>query len=275
MRQQVEANGEAGLESKLQERPVNRKSKQAVRAAPLRARLLIIQTGATPLAIRERHGDFPEWFRRGLGLKPQQVDCVRVDTGEALPQPRNVAAVVITGSGAMVSERLDWSERTADWLRTAADTNLSMLGVCYGHQLLAHAFGGRVDYNPRGREIGTVDIQCLPAAADDVLFGALPPVFRAHATHLQSVLKPPAEAVVLARSALDDCQAVRYAQRVWGVQFHPEFGVAHMRNYLSEREDVVNTEGLDAQRLTRTVGASPHARALLRRFARIVVNSER
>ncbi len=250
---------------------VSQASKQRTRAA---RRLLIVQTGATLPALRERHGDFPEWFRRGLGLTPQQVDCVRVDTSQALPPPRNVAAVVITGSGAMVSERLDWSERTAHWLRTAASTGLPMLGVCYGHQLLAHAFGGHVDYNPRGREIGTVDIQCLPAAADDELFGWLPQVFRAHATHLQSVLKPPPGAAVLARSTIDDCQAVRYAPRVWGVQFHPEFGVAHMRGYLREREDVVNTEGLDAQGLGRAVGASPQGRALLRRFVRIVAESE-
>jgi GMP synthase (glutamine-hydrolysing) len=234
--------------------------------------VLIVQTGATLPAMRERHGDFPEWFRRGLGLTPQQVDCVRVDIGQALPPQRDIAAVVITGSGAMVSERLDWSECTADWLRTAADANVPMLGVCYGHQLLAHAFGGHVDYNPRGREIGTVDIQCLPAAADDVLFGALPQVFRAHATHLQSVLKPPPEAAVLARSALDDCQAVRYAPGVWGVQFHPEFSVAHMRGYLRERENVVNTEGLNARGLRREVGASPQGRALLRRFVRIVAD---
>jgi GMP synthase (glutamine-hydrolysing) len=232
-------------------------------------KLLIVQTGAALPEVRKRHGDFPEWFRRGLGLTPDQITCVRVDAGETLPVPHSIAAAVITGSGAMVSERLDWSERTADWLRTAANAGLPMLGVCYGHQLLAHALGGRTDYNPRGREIGTVDVERLPAAVDDPLFGALPAQFRAHATHLQSVLGLPPAAVVLARSALDDCQAVRYAPRVWGVQFHPEFSVAHMRAYLCEREDAVSGEGLDAKQLTRDVGASPHARSVLRRFVRI------
>jgi GMP synthase (glutamine-hydrolysing) len=74
---------------------------------------------------------------------------------------------------------------------------------------------------------------------------------------------------VLARSVLDDCQAVRYAPRVWGVQFHPEFSVAHMHGYLHERTPAVNGEGLDAQRIIGAVGASPHARSVLRRFARI------
>ena len=232
-------------------------------------KVLIVQTGATLPALHTRHGDFPAWFQRGLGLADKELSVVRVDAQEKLPALPQVDAAVITGSGAMVSERLDWSERTADWLRAAAQAGLPMLGVCYGHQLLAHALGGRVDYNPRGREIGTVDVECLPAAADDALFGSLPPVFRAQATHLQSVLVRPSGAVVLARSALDNSQALRYAPRVWGVQFHPEFSVAHMRGYLSERSEIVDMEGLDAQRLKRAVASSPHARALLRRFVRI------
>ena len=232
-------------------------------------KVLIVQTGATLPGLLKRHGDFPDWFRRGLGLRPEHVETVRVDVQHPLPDARGFDAAVITGSGAMVSERLDWSERTADWLRGAARQDLPMLGVCYGHQLLAHAFGGRVDYNPRGREIGTVDIECLPAAAEDPLLGAAPPRFRAHATHLQSVLEPPPGAVVLARSALDDCQAVRFAPAVWGLQFHPEFNTVHMRGYITAREEMVAAEGLDARALLRAVDPARHARGLLRHFVRI------
>lgn len=228
-----------------------------------------MQTGTTLPALQPRYGDFPEWFRRGLGLRREHIEVARVHAGEALPAPRSVDAVVVTGSGAMVSERLDWSERTAHWLRDAAAAQRPLLGVCYGHQLLAHAFGGQVDYNPRGREIGTVEIECLPAAGDDALLRGAPPRFRAHATHLQSVLRAPPGAVVLARSALDDSQVLRFAPRVWGVQFHPEFNVAHIRGYLHERREVVAAEGLDAAALTRAVNAAPHARQLLRRFVRI------
>lgn len=236
-------------------------------------KLLIVQTGAAAPEVLARYGDFPEWFRRGLGAQPDQIVTVRVDGGERLPAPDSVAGAVITGSSAMVPERLDWSERTAAWLREAVGADLPLLGVCYGHQLLAHALGGQVDYNPRGREIGTAQVERLPASADDPLIGAQPTRFFAHATHLQTVLQPPPGAVVLARSNLDDCQAIRFAPRAWGVQFHPEFTVQHMRGYLRARSEAIDYEGLDTQALLRGVRACPDARTLLRRFAQLALTN--
>src|SRR5690606_38861481 len=107
-----------------------------------------------------------------------------------------------------------------------------VLGVCYGHQLLAHALGGRVDDHPAGREVGTVELELDAAGEGDALFGATPAKFRAHATHRQSVLELPPGATVLARSAHDPHHAVRYAPTAWGLQFHPEFSVGIMRGYL-------------------------------------------
>ena len=74
-------------------------------------KLLIVQTGAAAPEVLARYGDFPEWFRRGLGLRAEQIVTVRVDAGERLPAADAVAGAVITGSAAMVPERLDWSER--------------------------------------------------------------------------------------------------------------------------------------------------------------------
>jgi GMP synthase (glutamine-hydrolysing) len=227
---------------------------------------LIVQTGSTLPAIRSRHGDFPGWFQRGLGLRRDQVEVVRVHRGEVLPKPGAHAAAIVTGSPAMVSERLRWSEDTAAWLRGAIDVGLPLLGVCYGHQLLAHALGGRVDYHPSGREIGTVDIERLPLAADDALLAAAPPNFRAHATHQQSVLELPPGAVGLARSAHDAHHAVRYAPNAWGMQFHPEFSVEIMRGYLHGRSRAANGDCPADCCSTREDAPAPVARGLLRRF---------
>jgi GMP synthase (glutamine-hydrolysing) len=176
--------------------------------------------------------------------------------------------VLITGSGSMVTERLDWSERSAAWLREAAQAGTPLFGICYGHQLLAHALGGEVGYNPAGREMGTVDIQLHPHAAEDPLFGGLPERFPAQATHLQSVLRSPEGATVLAQSEQDGCHAFRWGQAAWGVQFHPEFSLTHMRGYVDAKHDALAREGRCPRRLSRSLSATPHARHVLRRFVR-------
>src|SRR5690606_3240352 len=141
-------------------------------------------------------------------------------------------------------------------------------GIGYGHQLLAHALGGQVGDNPNGREMGTVAIDLLPDAASDPLFAGLPARFPAQATHLQSVLRAPEGATVLARSVHDACHAFRWGDAAWGVQFHPEFGTVHMRGYVHARADALLREGLDPGRVAAGVSAAPQARNVLRRFVR-------
>ena len=75
--------------------------------------------------------------------------------------------------------------------------------------------------------------------------------------------------VLLARSAHDACQAFRWGDRAWGVQFHPEFSATHMRGYVDARRDALLAEGRDPRALSRTITATPRARGLLRRFVAV------
>jgi GMP synthase (glutamine-hydrolysing) len=215
---------------------------------------LLLQTGSAPERVRRRRGDYPAWFRRALGLPRDAMVVADARGGAPLPDPRAFAGIVITGSEAMVSHCEPWSEAAAHWLRGAVEGGAFVFGVCYGHQLLGHALGGEVDDNPRGEELGTTWVECLPEAARDPLFRALPPRFRAHSAHRQGVLRAPPGALALARSALEPLQAMRVGDRAWGVQFHPEFSAGAMRGFL----------GPGAPRdLARP---APHAARLLRRF---------
>lgn len=241
--------------------------------------LLIIVTGHAPAPIRARLGDFDHWFRLALRLPASQLRSIDAQH-ETLPAPGSVAGAVITGSAAMVTERAAWSEQLADWIRDAMDIELPLFGVCFGHQLMARALGGRVDDLPGGREIGTQTITPLSDAETDPLLqgiaratadpdsGISTPAFRAHTTHQQSVLETPPGASVLARSARDARQVLRYGPHALSTQFHPEFSAAAMRAYIVLRADRLREEGLDVPTLLREVGAAPQARRLLRRFAR-------
>lgn len=234
---------------------------------PRPAPFLIVETGQ-PVASLRRHGRFPHWIRVAAGLAAHEVVEVNVEDGQALPPAAGLAGVIVTGSAAYVTDRAEWSERTADWIRQAVHGGMPLLGICYGHQLLAHALGGEVAYNPAGRESGTVHIDLHPPAQDDPLFSALPLKFTAHATHVQTVARPPEGATVLARSAQDDCHAFRWRDRAWGVQFHPEFATHHMRGYVHARAEHLRSEGHCPGTIARNVTAAPQARKLLRRFVR-------
>ena len=229
--------------------------------------LLIVKCGSALAALRERRGDYEDWIVAGMGVAPGRARVVAPPEGGPLPDPGTVAAVVLTGSSAMVSAREGWSERTAGWLREVARAGTPLLGICYGHQLLAHALGGRVAANPRGREIGTIEVELLPEARGDPLFAGLPERLTLQATHVESVLELPAGARLLAASGGDPHQAFAVGACAWGVQFHPEFDADAIRGYLDARREILRSEGLDAETLLGAVRDATHGGELLRRFA--------
>ncbi|MDR0934176.1 MAG: glutamine amidotransferase [Burkholderiaceae bacterium] len=189
--------------------------------------LLIIEMGMPPEHVRSACGSTAEWFLQVLGKEGGvSLRVVRPWQGDALPEPEEVAGAVITGSWAMVTDRLDWSERTADWIRRAMAINLPLFGVCYGHQLMAHALGGRVGDNPNGGEMGALPVTLTPEGKADALTSTLPETFSAYLFHQQSVLSPPPGAVALAASERDACQILRYGENACSTQFHPEFTAA-------------------------------------------------
>ena len=235
-------------------------------------RVLVIKTGATLPELRLRRGDYEDWIVAGLGLPWERIELVVAYESETLPGPHELAGVVMTGSSALVSAREPWSERAAAWLREAVVTGTPLLGICYGHQLLAQALGGRVGRNPRGREIGTVAVELHAAARQDALLGGLPAQLKVQATHVESVLELPPGARLLASSATDPHQAFACGERAWGVQFHPEFDAEVVRTYLEVRREEIRGEGIDPEPLERSVEESPHGKQLLRRFAELLQN---
>ena len=231
----------------------------------MNAPFLILQTGQ-PVASMRRHRGFPHWIRVAAGLRADEAVVVDVVGGEPLPSREGFAGTIVTGSAAMVTDRAAWSERSAPWLHDAAHAGMPVVGIGDGHQLLAHALGGEVGDHPQGREMGTVDIELHAPAAQDALFAVLPNQFQVQTTHLQTVLRAPEGATVLARSVHDACQAFRWGDRAWGVQFHPEFSATHMRGYVQARHVALQREGQCPKTIAGNVRATPQARRVLSRF---------
>ncbi|MEE4270218.1 MAG: glutamine amidotransferase [Thermoanaerobaculales bacterium] len=234
--------------------------------------MLIVKTGTARTALADPDGDFEDWIARGLGRSAQVCS---VFEGEELPAPGETGGVVVTGSVAMVGDGEAWIDRTAAWLRDAVDGGVPVLGICFGHQLLAHALGGRVGPNPRGREIGTVSIDLAEGAVSDSLLRGLPVRIDVQATHLESVLELPPAAEPLAWSGLEPHHVFRVPGRqAWGVQFHPEFSASVIRDFIEARREDLKAEGGDPQRLLAGVHETPWGGDILGRFARLADHRE-
>lgn len=232
--------------------------------------VLLLKVGHTFEAIAARRGDYDAWFRSKLEPSGLAVEVVHVDRGADLPSGFDYAGVVVTGSFAMVTDREPWSQATASYLRTAVERGLPALGVCYGHQLLADAFGGRVDNNPRGRHAGTAHVRLTDEAKADRLFRGFPEALRVQVSHRQSVLELPKGAVLLGACDSDPHHAFRLGERAWGVQFHPEFDAEIARDYILARKEIFDAEGYASEALMAAVEDSVHGEELLQRFAEML-----
>ena len=230
------------------------------------ARVLLLQVGHTFEEVAKIRGDYDVWFRAALGVDERELEVLRVFDGAPLPTHFAYDGVVVTGSWAMVTDREPWSEASADYLRELVDRKVPLLGVCYGHQLLAHALGGLVGYNPAGRHAGTAEVELTQEAHGDALFRGFESPLIVHVSHSQRVLDVPAEAVLLARCERDPFHAFRIGECAWGVQFHPEFSAETARDYIRIRAPTIQAEGLDPEQLLANVRESPHGEQLLRRF---------
>lgn len=235
--------------------------------------ITIIEAGRTFEPLAGQRGDFADWIGEGLAVDSSRLKVVAAFAGETLPAPEVVTALVVTGSHAMVTEQQPWSETLSRWLPRVVALGVPVLGICFGHQLLARALGGDVGDHPDGGEFGTVTVRLANAAASDPLFGDLPEVFPSQLFHRQSVLHLPPGAQVLASSQREPHQAVRFADRAWGVQFHPEFDGEVMAAYLDFAEEQLIRNGFDPVALRQKLQSAPAAQSLLQRFSRLIADS--
>jgi GMP synthase (glutamine-hydrolysing) len=229
--------------------------------------MVIAKVGSTMPELAAVKGDFEDWILIGLNMRKEEALILDVRNGTLLPFHEEVAGIVVTGSHSMVTEHHNWSERTAEWLARCVEEGIPILGICYGHQLLAYALGGEVGDNPHGREFGTIDVHLEQEAHEDALLAGLPATIKVHVSHTQSVLRLPPQARRLAYSDRDSNQAFVVRDCMWGVQFHPEFDAAIVREYINSHRQVLTQEGQDPEGLIAQSTDTPYGSAILKRFA--------
>lgn len=191
--------------------------------------VLIVRTGSAPPEVRRRFGDMSDWFASALSPRARSA-AVDAELGR-LPGAEGFDGVVVTGSMKSVTSPEPWMDALGAWLLSAAQSR-PVLGVCFGHQLLAKALGGRVERHPRGPEAGTAEVLLTEDGQRDPLFAGLPHRFSAQEAHEDHVPELPPGAVLLAQNRHAPLQAFAHGPRLRAVQFHPEFDAERSRAML-------------------------------------------
>jgi len=233
-------------------------------------RIIVLVTGQPVPGVLARRGDFTRLIREASrDSRPHPSDHWSArDLRKAgpFPGPRDADAFIITGSASSVTERAPWMLRAERLVRAIVDARVPLLGVCFGHQIIAQVLGGRVERNPRGREIGTVRVTRV---ADDAIFAGLPRSFDVNATHVDAVTRLPPGARLLATTALDTASAFAIGDAVRAVQFHPEFDADVIRGYVLARAQVIADEGRDPASLLAGIHTGTRGRDVLPNFVRL------
>lgn len=197
-------------------------------------RIALLETGAPPPALAAVHGDYPAMFREllGAGFAFETFDI----QADQWPDPAAFDAAILTGSAAGVYESDPWIADLLDWIR-AAKGRTRLVGVCFGHQAMAQALGGRVEKSDRGWGVGLHRYDVVspepwmsPAAATVAL-----PV-----SHQDQVVEKPDEARVLLRSDFTPFAGLAWGDDAISFQAHPEFTPAFATALTAGRHDRID-----------------------------------
>jgi GMP synthase (glutamine-hydrolysing) len=198
----------------------------------------ILKPGSTYADMIVRFGDYDAWFARRL--EPAGVRTRVHGPDGRLPDLTEADAWIVTGARSSVLDADEPVERLLAWIREAVEREVPLLGVCYGHQAVAAALGGRVERHPAGWELGTVEIELTDQGRTDPLFEGFPSRFLVQTTHEDQVVAAPPGAWLLAGNDHSPCQALAVGGSCRTVQFHPEVGPAIAEDFLARRRHLLD-----------------------------------
>ena len=201
-------------------------------------KVTIIETGLVPEPIRASFGDYPGMFRALVRASDPSFsfETVSVIKGEQLPDPAGLEAILITGSPAGVYDDEPWMSPLMDFIRAAATAEVPQVGICFGHQAIAEALGGKVIKSPKGWGVGrhTYEVLACPGLAAK----NCPDRVSIAVSHQDQVVTLPPGAEVIARSDFTPNAGLYYPQApAISFQCHPEFSDRYSAALYTLRED--------------------------------------
>ncbi|MBD3647257.1 MAG: DUF1232 domain-containing protein [Pseudomonadales bacterium] len=187
-------------------------------------------------------GDYPDMFRNlisGAANSPIEFRTWDVVKGEYPDRPGECDAYLITGSKTSVYDDEPWVHRLRDYVVELHEARVKLIGICYGHQMVAHALGGIAESAEVGWGVGVHESGVV--RTDDFMD---PPLqsFSLLVSHQDQVTKLPENATLLARSDFCPFSMFRIEDHILAFQGHPEFCKGYSKALMEMREEILGEE---------------------------------
>lgn len=205
----------------------------------------ILETGVPPAPLDREFESYPAMFHRLLSPKNGNFSfsTTMVKSGQPMPRIGEFDALLITGSPAGVYEGHDWIAPVEALVRTTAEAAKPQVGICFGHQLMAQAFGGRVEKSPKGWGVGLHQYEVRERR--DWMTNA-PSQISCAVSHQDQVTQAPSGATLLAGSEFCPFGVLEYAQGpALSFQPHPEFSHDYAAALMRLRRGRITAERVD------------------------------
>lgn len=183
----------------------------------------ILQTGQSPDVLRDEMGDYPDMFQALLADHDLTFRTYHVEAMEFPKDVHDCEGWLITGSRHGAYEDHPFIPPLEEFIRQAYDAHVPMVGICFGHQIIAQALGGRVERHAGGWAVGPQDYD----------FGG--EKLTLNAWHRDQVVERPACADLAGTSPFCENAALVYGDRAYTVQAHPEFNASFVRGLMQTR----------------------------------------
>lgn len=205
-------------------------------------KVAVLQTGRAPDDLQAEHGDYDRMCKTLLGLAPHEATTFAILDGEFPDDPEAFDLLLITGSRHGVYEGHDWIPPLETLIREAYARGQKMIGICFGHQIIATALGARVEKSDKGFGIGVMEYTLQRQDGKTI------PVSLC-AWHQDQIVSPPPNAKIIASSEFCEVAGLQYAETAITFQAHPEFTRDYVRDLIVARTPSMLAEDFSQQRL--------------------------
>ena len=210
----------------------------------------ILLTGRSPQEIEVKYGHYDKQFENLLSNRGFEFTTYPVLDNEFPESVNSEDGWLITGSKFGVYEDHDWIAPLEAFIRVSYDACVPMIGVCFGHQIIAQALGGTVTKFSQGWSVGVVDYELVDSNSSDRTKNAAAKnnntpdngQIKLIAWHQDQITKLPKDARVLAKSDFCEYAALAYKDRALTIQPHPEFSADYTKTLIDARRETLPSD---------------------------------